>query len=128
MSASVVRVIAWLAVRAGAKVRPPPAADHSPGRSQYGKSAAARFAGAAPAVALIAEATTADRAGRLVPLAEEALEPEVSRSLVSHWALWAAVGLILLVLGAGYLRRRWRARGRMARGTLVEPGRRQDRD
>jgi hypothetical protein len=55
--------------------------------------------------------STADRAGRLVPAPHEGLEPEVSRSLVEHWALWLAVGLVLIIVGMGYARRRWRARG-----------------
>ena len=61
------------------------------------------------------EDTTADRAGRLVPVPREGLEPEVTRSFGTHWALWLAVGLVLLIVGAGYVRRRWRARGH-ARG------------
>ena len=56
-------------------------------------------------------ATTADRAGRLVPTPKDGLEPDVSRSLVEHWALWLAVGLVLIIVGVGYVRRRWRARG-----------------
>lgn len=55
--------------------------------------------------------TTADRAGRLVPAPEHSLEPEVSRSLGAHWALWLAVVIVLLIVGIGYVRRRWRARG-----------------
>ena len=55
--------------------------------------------------------STADRAGRLVPTPHEGLEPEVGRSLVEHWALWLAVGLVLIIVGMGYARRRWRARG-----------------
>jgi hypothetical protein len=55
--------------------------------------------------------STADRAGRLVPTPHEGLEPEVGRWLVEHWALWLAVGLVLIIVGMGYARRRWRARG-----------------
>jgi hypothetical protein len=55
--------------------------------------------------------TTADQAGRLVPVPDSGLEPEVSRSLGAYWALWLAVGVVLLIVGAGYARRRWRARG-----------------
>lgn len=58
--------------------------------------------------------TTADRAGRLVPVPDEALEPEVGRSLVENGALWLLIGFVLILLGIGYLRRRWRGgRGSM---------------
>ena len=60
------------------------------------------------------EVTTADRAGRLVTVPQDALEPVVTRSLGAHWALWLAVGLVLLILGVGYIRRKWRAQGRDA--------------
>lgn len=55
--------------------------------------------------------TTADRAGRLVPVPNDGLEPEVGRSL-GYWMLWLAVAVIVLILAVGYVRRRWRARGR----------------
>ena len=55
--------------------------------------------------------TTADRAGRLVPVPQEGLEPEVTRSFGTHWALWLAVGIVLLILAGGYIRRKWRAPG-----------------
>ena len=66
---------------------------------------------AARAGADVDAATTADRAGRLVPTPHDGMEPEVGRSLVEHWALWLAVGLVILVVGLGYVRRRWRAAG-----------------
>jgi hypothetical protein len=56
-------------------------------------------------------ATTADRAGRLIPAPHDGLEPDVSRSLAEHWAFWLAVGLVLVIVGIGYARRRWRSRG-----------------
>lgn len=83
-----VALLGWLAARAGA------------------------VAGAAEAGAL-GGATTADRAGRLVATPHEGLEPGVSRSLAEHWALWLAVGLVLIIVGIGYARRRWRTRGQM---------------
>jgi hypothetical protein len=55
--------------------------------------------------------TTADRAGRLVPVPQEGLEPEVTRSFATHWALWLAVAIVLLILAVGYIRRKWRANG-----------------
>ena len=84
---TLVAVLEWLAARAGAM-------------------AAAADAGAA-------DGATADRAGRLVPVPHDGLEPDVSRSLVEHWALWLAVGLVVIIVGMGYVRRRWRARGQM---------------
>jgi hypothetical protein len=53
----------------------------------------------------------ADRAGRLVPMPDDGLEPEVSRAL-GLWWLWLAAGVILLMLAAGYFRRRWKARSK----------------
>jgi hypothetical protein len=47
------------------------------------------------------------RAGRLVPLPEEAPRPD--RSLATHWAPLAAVALVVLIVAAGYMRRRWKA-------------------
>ncbi len=49
-----------------------------------------------------------NRAGRLVPVPDDRLEQGFARTLIAHWALWAAVALIVLALAAGYLRRRWR--------------------
>jgi hypothetical protein len=83
---TLVALLAWLAARAGA------------------------VAGAADA-GVAGRATTADRAGRLVPAPHDGLEPDVSRSLVEHWALWLAVGLVLIIVGIGYVRRRSRVRG-----------------
>lgn len=54
--------------------------------------------------------TTADRAARLVPVPGEELEPEVGRSLIENGAMWLLIGFVLLLLGIGYLRRRWRRR------------------
>ena len=88
-------LIVWLATRAGAEIRWPGA---TPGD-------------AVPGAVRLAEATGADRAGRLIPGPQDGLEPEVSRSLAAHWALWVAVGLILLILASGFIRRRWRVRG-----------------
>lgn len=85
---TLIAVLQWLAARAGANL----------GMAD---------AGSQP----WADPPTADRAGRLVPAPEDGLQPEVSRSFVEHWALWLAVGVVLLIVGAGYVRRRWRARG-----------------
>jgi hypothetical protein len=95
---TLVSLLAWLAVRAGAGIGPPgPCSSH------------ATFAGAAVRVAQVSEPVRADKAGRLVPLPDDGLEPDVARPLGAHWALWAAVGLVVAILAAGYLRRRWRA-------------------
>jgi hypothetical protein len=64
-----------------------------------------------------------NRAGRLVPLADDGMEPSFLRSLLAHWALWGAVGLILLALAAGYLRRRWKVRRGQRSARFVEDGR-----
>jgi hypothetical protein len=87
---TLIGLIAWLAARAGADIT---------------------IAGAGALPAPWSDATTADRAGRLVAVPQDALEPEVARSLGVHWALWLSVGLILLVLAAGYIRRKWRSQG-----------------
>lgn len=87
---ALIGLIAWLAARAGADVGP---------------------ADAGGPVVPWGDATSADRAGRLVPVPQDALEPEVTRSLGAHWALWLSVGLILLVLAVGYIRRKWRSQG-----------------
>ncbi|MDP1906951.1 MAG: hypothetical protein Q8K85_01525 [Hyphomicrobium sp.] len=86
---TLIGLIAWLATRAGADI----------GIADAG------------APAPWSDATTADRAGRLVAVPQDALEPEVTRSLGAHWALWLSVGLILLVLAVGYVRRKWRSQG-----------------
>ena len=46
----------------------------------------------------------------------------MGRSLGLHWALWLAVGLILLILAVGYVRRKWRARGDERPGRLTWRG------
>ena len=86
MMGTLLSVLQWLAERAGA------------GR---GMADTARWGGP----------TTADRAGRLLPVPEDGLEQDVSRSLTAHWALWLAVGIVLFIVAAGYVRRRWRAQG-----------------
>lgn len=53
-----------------------------------------------------------NRAGRLVPVPDDGMEPGFVRTLLAHWALWVAVALILLALAAGYARRRWKGGGR----------------
>jgi hypothetical protein len=95
---TLVGLIAWLAARAGADLGI--AAAGSPSEPWSG-------------------ATNADRAGRLVPVPQDGLEPEISRSRGLHWALWLAVGLILLILAVGYVRRKWRARGDERPGRLT---------
>ena len=70
-----------------------------------------------------------NRAGRLVPVPDDGMEPGFARSLFAHWALWAAVALILLALAAGYVRRRWKAGGKpgMARFAWLARARERDR-
>jgi len=92
---ALVGLAAWLAIRAGARL-------HTAAR----RGREASVAAAVPSVAILGQTIQADRAGRLVPV-DETLEPH--RSLGAHWALWAAVVLIVLILAAGYLRRRWKA-------------------
>jgi hypothetical protein len=92
-----ISLLAWLAVRAGADV------------GRYRACSHASLANAVPGVAVLGQALGPNRAGRLVPVPDETLEPEPS--LGAHWALWAAVVLIVLILAAGYLRRRWKAAG-----------------
>jgi len=98
-------LIVWLATRAGADIR----------------QAGATLGDAAPGAGWLTDATGADRAGRLVPVPQDGLEPEVSRSLGAHWALWVAVGLILLILAIGFIRRRWKARGSARPGRFPWP-------
>ena len=95
---TLVDLVAWLAARAGAGL------------------------GAGAPLGLGSEDTTADRAGRLVPVPQEGLEPEVTRSLGTHWALWLAVGIVLLILAVGYIRRKWRAHGAGRPGWLTWRG------
>lgn len=98
---TLVDLVAWLAVRAGAGLGSVDAgAPLGPG----------------------SEDTTADRAGRLVPVPQEGLEPEVTRSFGTHWALWLAVGIVLLILAVGYIRRKWRAHGAGRPGWLTWRG------
>jgi hypothetical protein len=61
---------------------------------------------AAAGAAILGDVVQPNRAGRLVPLVDE--DAEVGRSLVGHWALWAAALVVLLLLAAGYVRRRWK--------------------
>jgi hypothetical protein len=96
---TLIGLIAWLAARAGADIGD---------------------AGAPPVP--WSEATTADRAGRLVGVPQDALEPEVTRSLGVHWALWLSVALILVVLAIGYIRRKWRSPGVERPGWLTWRG------
>jgi hypothetical protein len=92
---ALVGLLAWLAIRAGANVAP---AEPHWGRAPW-VSAAAHAAELGPTV-------HPDRAGSLVPVPEETLEP--NRPL-AHWALLAAIALVVLIVAAGYLRRRWKA-------------------
>jgi hypothetical protein len=98
---ALVGLLTWLAIKAGADI----------GRE-------ASLVGSASRVAKLGPAVHPDRAGRLVPIAEKALEP--TRPVLAHWALLAAVALVVLIVAGGYLRRRWRAhaggRGRGLRG------------
>ncbi len=55
---------------------------------------------------LLGQTVGPNRAGRLVPVPDDRMEPSLARTLLAHWALWAAVALILLALAAGYVRRR----------------------
>ena len=102
---TLVALVVWLATRAGADIR----------------QAGATLGDAAPSAVQLAEATGADRAGRLIPVPQDGLEPQVSRSLGVHWALWVAVGLIALILASGFIRRRWRARGGERSGRFPWP-------
>lgn len=96
---ALVGLLTWLAIRAGADIGP--AGQRWSDASLV--STAARVAELGPSV-------RPDRAGRLVPVPEEALEP--NRPLLAHWALLAAVALVVLIVAAGYLRRRWKAHAR----------------
>ena len=57
---------------------------------------------------LLGQTVGPNRAGRLVTVPDDGMETSIARSLLTHWALWAAVALILLALAAGYLRRPWK--------------------
>ncbi len=95
---ALVGLLTWLAIKAGADI----------GRGASLVDSASRVAELGPAV-------HPDRAGRLVPIPEKALEP--NRPVLAHWALLAAVALVVLIVAGGYLRRRWKAHagGRGAR-------------
>jgi hypothetical protein len=99
MMRTLVGILFWLAVGAGANIGP----------------LRQRWMAADGAAVLVAVGQTVgpNRAGRLVPVPDDTLEPDVGRSLVFHWALWAAVALIVLLLAAGYVRRRWKAHSRL---------------
>jgi hypothetical protein len=82
---TVLGLLAWLAVRAGSNFD---------------------FPAAIPAAMEPDNMVRPNRAGRLVPVPDA---PETGRSLLAHSALWAAVGVIVLILAAGYVRRRWKS-------------------
>jgi hypothetical protein len=96
---ALVGLLAWLAIKAGANIA-------TPGQ-RWGHGS---VVGAATRLAELAGPVRPDKAGRLVPVPEEALEPD--HSLVAHWALLAAVALVVLIVTGGYVRRRWKAHGR----------------
>ena len=102
---TLVSLLEWLAIRAGADVR-----------RRWARANGACATAAASGVAAAGAEVGPDRAGRLVTVPRETLEPV--RSLEAHWALWGAVALVVLIVGAGYLRRRLRsaARGSPAAG------------
>ena len=105
---ALVGLLAWLAVRAGADIGP---AAHCWSHDCV--------AGAAIRAAELGPQVRPNKAGRLVPLPEEALEAD--RPLAAHWAFWAAVALVLLIVAAGYLRRRWKAQGAVRPAWLAWP-------
>jgi hypothetical protein len=84
---ALVGLLAWLATRAGADIGPP---------GQRWERAS--FVGTASHLAQAGPSVRPDRAGRLVPLPEEAPGPD--RSLAAHWALLAAVALVVLIVAA----------------------------
>ncbi len=63
----------------------------------------------------LAQTVGPNRAGRLVTVPEDGMEQSITRTLLAHWVLWAAVALIILALAAGYVRRRWRGSRHPAR-------------
>jgi hypothetical protein len=85
---ALVGLLAWLAIKAGADIA-------TPGQ-RWGH---ASVFGAATRLAELAAPVRPDKAGRLVPVPEEALEPD--RSIVAHWALLAAVALVVLIVTGG---------------------------
>src|ERR1700730_17974481 len=96
---ALVGLLAWLAIKAGAELA-------TPGQ-RWGH---ASVFGAATRLGELAAPVRPEKAGLLVRVPEEALEPD--RSIVAHWALLAAVALVVLIVTGGYLRRRWKAQGR----------------
>jgi hypothetical protein len=102
---TLVSLLEWLAIRAGAQLR-----------RRWTRVNGICVAATASGVAAAGAEVGPDRAGRLVTVPGETLEPV--RSLEAYWALWAAVVLVVLIVGAGYLRRRLRsaARGSPAPG------------
>lgn len=72
---------------------------------------------------LLEQTVTPNRAGRLVAVPDDGMEPGIARTLLAHWALWAAVALVLLALAAGYVRRRWKTGGRTARFAWLDRSR-----
>jgi len=78
---------------------------------------------------LLGQTVGPNRAGRLVTVPDNGMEPGIARTFLAHWALWAAVAVILLALAAGYLRRRWRGGGRLwpARFAWLGRGRQRER-
>jgi hypothetical protein len=68
---------------------------------------------------LLEQTVHPNRAGRLVPVPDDGMEPGFARTLIAHWLLWMAVVLALLALAAGYARRRWRARERPGTARLA---------
>jgi hypothetical protein len=105
---ALVGLLAWLAIRAGADIGPP--------GQRWGR---ASFVGTATRIAQLGPSVRPDKAGRLVPIPEEALGPD--RSFVAHWALLAAVALVVLIVAWGYLRRRWKARAKLGGSRLPWP-------
>ena len=93
---TVLGLLAWLAVRAGSTL----------GFPHRTISLASAIPAAIPVAMGPNNMVRANRAGRLVPVPDD---PEAGHSLLAHWALWAAVAVILLILAAGYVRRRWKS-------------------
>jgi len=91
-----VSLIAWLAKQARASFR-------AAGR----RTSHASIAVAIPGVAVLGQAIGPDRAGRLVPMPDDTIEQ--GRSFLTFWIVAAAAALIVALLAAGYLRRRWKA-------------------
>jgi hypothetical protein len=88
-----VSLVAWFAARAGADIKPATWTLSHP-----------CVAVAATGTLILGEVVRPNRAGRLVPLNDDG----TARPFAWHWALWLAVALIMALLAAGYLRRRWK--------------------